>query len=85
MTVYIVCQEKNNTICGFFWILCNRFAICTLGYEMWDGGIGGGYGYTKDYPLEKMMRNAQLNQILDGSNHSHQLAIAKSLFGDGFR
>jgi alkylation response protein AidB-like acyl-CoA dehydrogenase len=47
--------------------------------------VGGGYGYTKDYPLEKMMRNAQLNQILDGSNHSHQLAIAKSLLGDGFR
>lgn len=47
--------------------------------------VGGGYGYTKDYPLEKMMRNAQLNQILDGSNHSHQLAIAKSLLGDVFR
>ncbi len=47
--------------------------------------VGGGYGYTRDYPVEKMMRNAQLNQILDGSNHSHQLAIAKSLLGDGFR
>ena len=47
--------------------------------------VGGGYGYAKDYPLEKMMRNAQLNQIVDGSNHSHQLAIAKSLLGDGFR
>jgi butyryl-CoA dehydrogenase len=40
--------------------------------------VAGGYGYTKDYPLEKMMRNAQLNQVLDGSNHAHQLAIAKS-------
>ena len=36
--------------------------------------VGGGYGYTKDYPLEKMMRNAQLHQILDGNNHAHQLA-----------
>ena len=41
-------------------------------------GYPGGYGYTKDYPLEKMMRNAQLNQILGGTNHSYQLAIAQS-------
>lgn len=47
--------------------------------------VAGGYGYTEDYPLEKMMRNAQLNQILDGTNHSHQLAIAQSLLGDVFR
>jgi len=47
--------------------------------------VAGGYGYTKDYPFEKMMRNAQLNQILDGTNHSHQLAIAQSLLGDAFR
>jgi len=36
--------------------------------------VAGGYGYTRDYPLEKMMRNAQLTQIMDGSSHAHQLA-----------
>lgn len=41
--------------------------------------IGGGYFYTRDYPLEKMMRNAELSQILDGVNHSHALAIARYL------
>jgi alkylation response protein AidB-like acyl-CoA dehydrogenase len=41
--------------------------------------VGGGYGYTKDYPFEKMMRGALLTQVLDGSNHSHQLFIAKCL------
>jgi len=46
--------------------------------------VGGGYGYTKDYPVEKMMRNAQLSELLDGSNHAHQLAIAQSLLGDVF-
>jgi alkylation response protein AidB-like acyl-CoA dehydrogenase len=39
--------------------------------------VAGGYGYTKDYPLEKMMRNAHLNQVLDGSNHAHQLALER--------
>lgn len=47
--------------------------------------VGGGYGYMKDYPVEKMMRNAQLCEIVDGSNHAHQLAVAQSLLGDGFR
>ena len=36
--------------------------------------VGGGYAYTKDYPCEKMMRNALLCQVLDGGNHTHQLA-----------
>ena len=41
--------------------------------------VGGGYAYTRDYPFEKMMRGALLAQVLDGSNHSHQLFIAKCL------
>ncbi len=45
--------------------------------------VAGGYGYTKDYPLEKMMRNALLGQVMEGSNHSHQLHIAKHLLGGG--
>ena len=41
--------------------------------------IAGGYGYMKDYPLEKMMRNAKLTQIAEGPNQIQQLIIAKSL------
>lgn len=41
--------------------------------------IGGGYGYTKDYPLEKFMRNAELNKVMDGTNHAHQLASVKTV------
>ena len=43
--------------------------------------VCGGYGYMKDYPLQKMMRNAQLTQVLNGSNQSHQLATSKWLLG----
>ena len=43
--------------------------------------VCGGYGYMKDYPLQKMMRNAQLTQVLNGSNLSHQLATSKWLLG----
>ena len=41
--------------------------------------VGGGYAYTKDYPCEKMMRNALLCQVLDGGNHTHQLASVRSI------
>ena len=44
--------------------------------------VTGGYGYTRDYPLEKMMRNALLRQVVEGSHHSHQLYIAKCLLGE---
>ena len=43
--------------------------------------VCGGYGYMKDYPLQKMMRTAQLTQVLNGSNQSHQLAASKWLLG----
>ena len=43
--------------------------------------VCGGYGYMKDYPLQKMMRNAQLTQVLNGSNPSHQLSTSKWILG----
>lgn len=41
--------------------------------------ITGAYGYMKDFPLEKMMRNAKLTQIAEGPNQIQQLIIAKNL------
>ncbi|MBC8179369.1 MAG: acyl-CoA dehydrogenase family protein [Deltaproteobacteria bacterium] len=43
--------------------------------------VCGGYGYMKDYPQQKMMRNAQLTQVINGSNQSHQLATSRWLLG----
>jgi len=39
--------------------------------------VAGGYGYTRDYPLERMMRNAHLAQLMDGGNQAHLLALAR--------
>jgi alkylation response protein AidB-like acyl-CoA dehydrogenase len=41
--------------------------------------ILGGYGYTKDYPLERMFRDAKLTQIFEGSNQIQQIIIARQL------
>ena len=41
--------------------------------------IFGGYGYTKDYPVEKLMRDAKLMQIYEGTSQIQRLVIAKEI------
>ena len=41
--------------------------------------IFGGYGYTKDYPVERMMRDAKLAQIFEGTNQIQRMVIARDL------
>ena len=41
--------------------------------------IFGGYGYTKDYPVERMMRDAKLAQIFEGTNQIQRVVIGKQL------
>ena len=41
--------------------------------------VFGGYGYVKDYPVEKMMRDAKLNQIFEGTNQIQRVVIAREL------
>ncbi|HWW55095.1 MAG TPA: acyl-CoA dehydrogenase family protein, partial [Acidimicrobiales bacterium] len=39
----------------------------------------GGYGYTKDFPVERMMRDAKITQIYEGTNQVQRIVIAKGL------
>ncbi len=39
----------------------------------------GGYGYMKDYPIEKYMRDAKITQIYEGTNQIQRVVIAKAL------
>jgi acyl-CoA dehydrogenase len=41
--------------------------------------IFGGYGYVKDYPVEKYMRDAKLLQLYEGTNEIQRLVIARSM------
>ena len=41
--------------------------------------ILGSYGYSKEYPAERLMRDAKLNQILEGTNEIHHLIVARRL------
>ena len=39
----------------------------------------GGYGYTKDYPVERMMRDAKITQIYEGTNQVQRLVMGRQL------
>jgi alkylation response protein AidB-like acyl-CoA dehydrogenase len=41
----------------------------------------GGYGYTRDFPVERMMRDAKITQIYEGTNQIQRVVIAKRLLG----
>ena len=44
--------------------------------------IFGGYGYMRDYPVEKLMRDAKAMEMLHGTNEMQRLRIAASLYAD---
>jgi len=41
--------------------------------------ILGGYGYTRDFPVERMFRDAKLTQIFEGANQIQRRIIAREL------
>ncbi len=42
--------------------------------------LHGGYGYTKDYPVERMMRDAKITEIYEGTSEVQKMVIAGSVF-----
>ena len=45
--------------------------------------LHGGYGYIKEYPLERYMRDARVHQILEGTNEIMRLIISRRVMMDG--
>jgi alkylation response protein AidB-like acyl-CoA dehydrogenase len=42
----------------------------------------GGYGYTRDFPVERYMREAKVMQIFEGTNQIQRLVISRALARD---
>jgi alkylation response protein AidB-like acyl-CoA dehydrogenase len=45
----------------------------------------GGYGYTKEFPVERYMREVKVMQIFEGTNQIQRLVIGRHLAADGDR
>ena len=39
----------------------------------------GGYGYTRDYPVERMMRDAKITEIYEGTSEVQRMVISAAL------
>jgi butyryl-CoA dehydrogenase len=44
--------------------------------------IHGGYGYTKEYPVERNFRDARITEIYEGTSEIHRLILAREIFKD---
>lgn len=45
--------------------------------------IHGGYGYLKDYPLERLVRDTRVHQILEGTNEIMRVIVARHILSEG--
>jgi alkylation response protein AidB-like acyl-CoA dehydrogenase len=45
--------------------------------------VFGGYGYTEDFPVERMMRDAKITQLYEGTQQVQRLVVARALLGRG--
>jgi alkylation response protein AidB-like acyl-CoA dehydrogenase len=61
--------------------MAKRFAT-DAGFEVANQALQlhGGYGYLKDYPLERIVRDLRVHQILEGTNEIMRVIIARELF-----
>ena len=50
------------------------FQVCNEAIQIY-----GGYGYTQDYPVERLMRDARVHQILEGTNEIMRLIISRDV------
>jgi alkylation response protein AidB-like acyl-CoA dehydrogenase len=44
--------------------------------------IHGGYGYIKEYPVERYLRDAKITEIYEGTSEVQRIVIARSLLRD---
>jgi alkylation response protein AidB-like acyl-CoA dehydrogenase len=79
---YAAASRSENTAAdlGYFGAAAKCFASDTAMQVTTDAvQLLGGYGYTHDYPVERMMRDAKITQIYEGTNQVQRIVIARHL------
>ena len=73
-------SERNDPDLAFFGAAAKCFASDTAMQITTDAvQLLGGYGYTQDFPVERMMRDAKITQIYEGTNQIQRIVIARQL------
>ena len=73
-------SERGDPDLTFFGAAAKCFASDTAMAVTTDAvQVLGGYGFTRDYPVERMMRDAKITQIYEGTNQIQRLVMARQL------
>ena len=76
--------DNNDPEKTAYCAMAKRFAT-DIGFQVCDAAlqIHGGYGYIKEYPLERHFRDVRVHQILEGTNEIMRVIIARRLLTEG--
>jgi len=76
--------DQNDAEKTAYCAMAKRFAT-DIGFQVCDAAlqIHGGYGYIKEYPLERHFRDVRVHQILEGTNEIMRVIIARRLLTEG--
>ena len=72
--------DQKDSLAPSYCAMAKKFATDTC-FEVCNQAIQiyGGYGYMKDYPVERLMRDARVHQILEGTNEIMSVILSRSL------
>ena len=74
------CSEASTTDLGYFGAAAKCFAS-DVAMEVTTDAVQlfGGAGYTTDFPVERMMRDAKITQIYEGTNQIQRVVMSRAL------
>lgn len=76
--------DQNDPEARAHCAMAKRFAT-DMGFNVCNEALQlhGGYGYIREYPLERLVRDTRVHQILEGTNEIMRLIVARRLLADG--
>lgn len=76
--------DENHPEKTVYCAMAKRFAT-DIGFEVCNQAmqLHGGYGYIREYPIERFFRDARVHQILEGTNEIMRLIVSRRVLEDG--
>src|SRR5690606_38150522 len=76
--------DENHPEKTVYCAMAKRFAT-DIGFEVCNQAmqLHGGYGYIREYPIERFFRDARVHQILEGTNEIMRLIVARRILDEG--
>jgi len=76
--------DQNDPEATAHCAMAKRFAT-DVGFQVCNEALQlhGGYGYIREYPLERLVRDTRVHQILEGTNEIMRVIVARRLLADG--